>query len=302
MVRRLLVLVAFAAVLTSLSCGASPTGFRPIAGSRQFVLHIHVVGSGGYDPNTRGLQTDYMALQLPFDPEHNLATAGDDQWFTWSTLFPKSFPTQRGWGVFAAWKGVGLGFDGEANLRLDVTDDELRLYVRGGNPDVMKARDGRLLFRPNPQYGRRYEEAYDLGPLRRGVWQTFYFHVRWSPTPSGLVELYRAIDGGRPVRLLAPHRVATLYADRPAVRYPIQDLYHEGGLNIGTVSDVYQTPMQWADTLRAALTTASLQITEGRWFGDPKSSGEFVPDAEVPVPLPERIRLPSRSARSASSG
>jgi hypothetical protein len=296
MVRPLLIALALAAVLTSLSCGGAASGFTAIAGPRQVVLHIRVVGSGGYDPNTPGLQADYMALQLPFDPEHYLAKAGDDQWFTWSTLFPKDFPTQRGWGVFAAWKGVGLGFDGEANLRFDVTDDELRLYVRGGNPDLTRAGNGRLRLRPNPRYGPRYEETYDLGPLRRGVWQTFYFHVHWSATPSGLVELYRAIDGGKPARLLAAHHVATLYADRPAVRYPIQDLYHKGAPNLGTVSDLYQTPMQWAGTLRQALASPSLQIAEGRWFGDRKSSGELVPAVEAPVPLPRRIRVPATAA------
>ncbi len=287
--------LALAAALAGVSCGAARRSYPAIAGHKQVALHIHVIGSGGYDPHVPTLQTDYMALAVPSDGGHYLARQGDEQWFTWSAFFPKDFPTQRGWGVFAAWKGLGLGFNSTPNVWLDVTDDVLHLYVAGGNPDVIKS-GGSIRFEHNPSYGPRYQRSFVLGPLRKGVWQTFYLHVRWSHAPDGLVELYRAIDGGRAVRILAPKRVANLYDDWPAVRYPIQDLYHKGGeANLGTVSDLYQTPMQWGPSLAAALTTPSRQIADGRWFGDTKSKGELVPISALPVAPPRRVLAPGAS-------
>jgi Polysaccharide lyase len=279
----------------------SPPGDPPIAGSRQVALHIHVVGSGGYDPYNPSLQTDYMALEIPSDGGHYLAKEGAGQWFTWSVLLPQDFPTQRGWGVITEWKGVGVGFNNLANIRLDVTDDILRLYTSGGNPGEVRTANG-IEDRMDPRYGPRYERTFALGAVPKGVWQTFYLHVLWSPTMSGSVELWRAIDGGKPVRLLAPHPAATLYADWPAVRYPMQDLYHKGGQpNLGTISDLYQTPIQWGTTVASALTTPSLQVTQGEWFGDDKSSGSLVPVSALPVPLPSRILAPGAAGAAAAA-
>lgn len=103
--------------------------------------------------------------------------AGQESWWAWSVLFPEDFPTTSGWCVFAEWHQTGLPNvpQGPAPINFDCSDDGYRLIVRGGD---------------EPDWEQR---VFPLPQLERGQWHDFLFHVRWSPDPDGVVQLW--IDG-----------------------------------------------------------------------------------------------------------
>ncbi len=108
--------------------------------------------------------------------------SGYDRWFGWSTYFPGNFPTPPyGNGqhtVFLQWKQSGTG---EPPLRMSAEGNRISLRRPGG--DLWST------------------------PLRRGVWNDFVAHIRFSSNSDvGRVELWHngnKVLAGRNVRTLA---------------------------------------------------------------------------------------------------
>lgn len=132
---------------------------------------------------------------------------GMTSWWKWSTLFPRSFRVGRyWWNTFTQWHNTGLSC--QPNIAFDVdhyvTPAKLRLIVNGGGLNTATCHSTQRVF--------------SLGRLVRGRWQTFVFHVHWSPYRSrGFVAVWR--NGHRKVRA----HVATLYFGQGA--YVKQGLY-----------------------------------------------------------------------------
>jgi hypothetical protein len=120
--------------------------------------------------------------------------AGVTSWWKWSTLFPRSFrPIPNGINIFTQWHHNGSKCHPPVQFVLSPNLRRIQLRVSGGklNLNTCWSSGGHV---------------YDLGPLRRGRWLTFVFHVRWSPK-RGFVEVWR--NGSRVVR---HSRVKTLYS------------------------------------------------------------------------------------------
>jgi hypothetical protein len=124
--------------------------------------------------------------------------SGKVSWWKWSTLFPRGFTVGRHWwNVFTQWHHSGDSGIPPIQFAVDNYGRRpmLRLIVNGGH-----------------LYGDRgsFQRDYSLGPLRRGRWLTFVFHVKWSPQRrGGFVEVWR---NGR--KVVGLKRVPTLYYGR----------------------------------------------------------------------------------------
>jgi Polysaccharide lyase len=170
------------------------------------------VRAGDTQEATTGIRAELIA-------EHDggrKATAGDDRWYRWSTLFAEDYPLIDEWQTFVQWKNDGTG---SPPLAMTVQDDEIRLS--GGEQNGF--------------------HLYWRAPIERGRWHDFVAHVRWSPDPdTGLVELWH--DGRR---VVPATRTVTMYRDElgraipnylkiglyrsSAITQP-QVLYHDGVL------------------------------------------------------------------------
>jgi len=118
---------------------------------------------------------------------------GVESFWKWSVYFPQSFVSNpnASWNVFTQWH-QGSNFGGPQPVSFEIQNsggrEQLRLRVWGGEPNGSSRR------------------SWLLGPLVRGRWYDFAFHVVWAPDSNGLVELW--LNGKRVVR---PTHTATLY-------------------------------------------------------------------------------------------
>ena len=93
---------------------------------------------------------------------------GDERWYRWQTMFAQDFPTDPDRFIdFVQFKKDG---EGGGPVTFMVWGEELQL---------------------------RADDIHWRAPLRRGQWQEFIFHAKWSPDPTvGFIELWH---DGRPV-------------------------------------------------------------------------------------------------------
>lgn len=117
---------------------------------------------------------------------------GVESYWTWSVYFPSTFASNpnTSWNVFTQWhQGSNTGVQ-PVSFEVNNTGSKefLRLRVWGGDPEHPTRR------------------AWQLAPLVRGHWYDFSFHVVWSGSKRGLVELW--LDGRRVIK---PTATPTLY-------------------------------------------------------------------------------------------
>lgn len=97
---------------------------------------------------------------------------GMESYWAWSTYFPKSFVSdpRAGWQMFTQWHSTSTTNNAGVSFQVD----HERLVVRfDGGPT-----------------GNEWKFR-DLGPLVRGTWTDFIFHVRWSPGQDGAIDVWR---------------------------------------------------------------------------------------------------------------
>jgi hypothetical protein len=151
---------------------------------------------------------------LYFTNEH----AGTTSWWKWSTRFPRGFrPINGSMNLFTQWHHTGPTCPVPVAFRIDAWERPyVELKVAGGsfNPVTCDTGSGRL---------------FNLGRIRRGHWNTFVFHVRWSPDPDrGFVKVWR--DG----RVVVPFtRMATIYS----------------GYSVYVKQGYYRAPAGWSATV-----------------------------------------------------
>lgn len=134
-------------------------------------------------------------------------TEGADRWYQWSTMFAKSFPNVAAWQVVTQWHADSLIGSPSVGFYAYRNRIQLQVWRHGAN--------SRPVGRPRVLWS---------GPLRRGKWQTFKLHVRWSGEDSkGLIQLW--VNGRRATK---PVRTRTLYTGQGA--YLKQGYYRQRGI------------------------------------------------------------------------
>ncbi len=152
---------------------------------------------------------------------------GRNEWYGWSTLFPKGLNPTPGtsWNFFAQWHdSLNNGCGPNIVYAVDAAKSpaKIRLRVRGGPVSLSTC-------------AARYDRSWYPVTLSTGHWYDFVLQVRWSADPRvGFVQAW--IDG----RLVVPKtKVATLYP-RDGV-YVKQGFYRKPS---GSVSTLYQDGMR----------------------------------------------------------
>jgi hypothetical protein len=177
------------------------------------------VRAGDTQAATTGLRAELIAER----DGGRMATAGDERWYSWSTLFPSSYRLSDQWQTFVQWKNDGTG---SPPLAMTVNGDEIRLS--GGEQN-------------------EFHEFWSA-PIDRGRWHDFVAHIRWSPNRrSGFVELWH--DG----RKVVPRTwTATLYRDedgRAIPNYLKIGLYRSSAIKATQV--IYHDALEVAPTREA---------------------------------------------------
>jgi len=148
-----------------------------------------IAGSGGAE------RTD-----LALSPEETGCAQGVEQWWSHSLLFPHDYALPVAtradpwpWGVVFDFHHTGL--EGQANFQIQVAGKppELELAISGG---PVESNGG-----PGSSTRR-----FAVGPVVKGHWYDFVYHVRWSSGGDGFFDAW--VDGRRVVA----YRGATLYA------------------------------------------------------------------------------------------
>lgn len=128
-------------------------------------------------------------------------TKGTDAWYAWSVFFPRDFrATVDGFNLFTQFKDHVTSRESKPMLSFGVkTSDRpwrIRVQTNGGR-------------RCPPHGGGCSNKTRMIGRLRRGVWDEYILHVKWSPDPDiGYIQVWR--NGRRVIRKL---RTATMYED-----------------------------------------------------------------------------------------
>jgi Polysaccharide lyase len=175
---------------------AKPGGVRVVRSphrSGRFAARF-VAGPGDYYFDTDRSRKRNRS-ELVYDAPDRVGREG---WYAWSILFPAGFQASMGhFNVFTQFKD----FAGSVNSR-PVISLGLKTTVRPVQIFLKTNGGGRCGGRGCSNYTKT------LGRLRRGVWEDYVLHVKWSVSPqSGLVEVWRNR------RLVARARTATMYSD-----------------------------------------------------------------------------------------
>jgi hypothetical protein len=179
---------------------------------------------------------------------------GSEYFYKWSVMFAQDFPSARTWQLFTQWHHEGDS--GSPPLELYVYGEELRLEA--GSTVVWSA------------------------PLRRGIWNDFILHAKWSSDPSvGFLELYHQNE------LVLPRR-------NIATQFPGQRNYLKQGLyrNSTVVPDgvLYVDGMIQATKLSDVLPSGPGTPDAGAPSGDgggtdgPRGPGGFADAGTSPQP------------------
>lgn len=115
------------------------------------------------------------------------AVEGREQYWAWSTYFPPDFDAPVGlWNAFTQFHHSGT--TGQVNVQFAVDRQKIELRVLGGNISSPSRRE--LV----------------LAHLTKGRWYDFVFHVKWSSTRAGFVEVW--VNG---LRVVKKSSMPTLY-------------------------------------------------------------------------------------------
>jgi polysaccharide lyase-like protein len=159
--------------------------------------------------------------------------SGLEEWYGWSTLFPRNFNPTPGtsWNFFLQWHD-SLNNGCGPNIAYQVDEAKrparIRLRVRGGRISLSSC-------------DARYDRSWYPVALTTGRWYDFVVHVRWSSDPRvGFVQAW--INGKLVVRKT---KIATLYPGDGI--YVKQGFYRKPS---DRVSTVYQDGMRRGNSYR----------------------------------------------------
>lgn len=123
---------------------------------------------------------------------------GTESWWAWSVYFPTAYRPNPGTGfnTFTQWRGGTNGIPPSVSFAVDTgkAPASLELRVAGGST------------------GNPVKRAWRFARLVKNKWYDLVFHIRWSSTRTGFVELWA--DGRRVVPRTS---MATMYASDNSV-------------------------------------------------------------------------------------
>lgn len=137
---------------------------------------------------------------LALSREATGCSEGAQQWWAHALLFPGDYTLPVAtpadpwpWGVVFDFHQTGS--EGQANFQVEVAGNPpgLRLAISGG-PEVSSGAPGSPTRR------------WSLGPILKGHWYEFVYHVKWSAGPGGFFDAW--VDGRR----VLSYRGPTLYS------------------------------------------------------------------------------------------
>lgn len=98
---------------------------------------------------------------------HGSQLPGRDMWYSYAIYFPE-------------------------NYRYDSKQEVLNQWYQDRTPaTALRAEDDRIYLHTGNEYEPDNRVEFDLGPINKGIWNTFVFHIIHSHSPDGLVEVWR---------------------------------------------------------------------------------------------------------------
>ena len=130
---------------------------------------------------------------------------GDEQWWAWSTMFASDFSASNSdWNIFTQFHNSGTS---GGRVEFYVNGNTLGFTSHGGDLGNPTARN------------------WKIGDKTNGKWYDFVFHVKWSTSNDGFVEVW--LDGNKVVPLT---NTPTLYVGQDV--YLKQGYYREAQSNV----------------------------------------------------------------------
>jgi hypothetical protein len=217
---------------------------------------------------------------------------GDNYYYAWSTLFPKTWTAPYGWGIFAQWhadpgNAPAIAFDARGN--------DAYLELNGGLTDEAWTSFEHRRVIPL------------LSTLSKGRWNDFVLHVRWSAFDRGSVEVWHRLAGERRFRrAVALSRIPTLQRQRSGTTgiFALWGLYRASYCSQPTLLDCasdrgVQVPSVLYED--GFVRSKSFRAVVGAAFGDRTAAGDPRP-ARAPRDVESRTvtSLPLHDAGSAT--
>jgi hypothetical protein len=111
--------------------------------------------------------------------------ANSEQWYAYSVFFPPSYKQDPSGEIIAQWHDIPdweLG-EGWKVPALGLMTENGRLYLS----NLWDSKPVSAKYNNVPDG----KETIDLGPYQTGKWTDFVFHVKWSYTSNGLLEVWK---------------------------------------------------------------------------------------------------------------
>ncbi len=139
---------------------------------------------------------------------------GSDKWYAWSTFFPTDWVSPS-WAVFTQWHS---SFPVEPPLGFYVYQDQILVNARTGTFDAAG----------QPSYRKTFVL---LNPFRKGVWNDFLVHIRWSLTAGSMEVWHRASRDAPFTQVMSSGPIPTLQEQGgvTSMNYLKHGLYRSSG-------------------------------------------------------------------------
>ena len=133
---------------------------------------------------------------------------GEEQWWAWSTMFAPDFSASNsGWNIFTQFHNSGTT---GGRVEFYLNGSQMYFVTHGGQLSSPAVRQWKIADRKN------------------GKWYDFVFHVKWSESNAGFVEVW--LDGEKVVSLT---NTPTLYIGQEV--YLKQGYYREAQSNVAVL-------------------------------------------------------------------
>lgn len=110
---------------------------------------------------------------------------GQDYWYGFSIFLPSDYVADPIWEIPAQWHSVPDAGTAEVTGALN---PPIALHSEDGVWQLVTRWDSRrVTVKPNYEGGKTYA----LGPYAKGKWTDWVFHIRWSPTSQGLLQVWQ---------------------------------------------------------------------------------------------------------------
>ncbi|MBX5460390.1 MAG: heparin lyase I family protein [Steroidobacteraceae bacterium] len=165
--------------------GNAPTITKDVARSGQYALKTVL------DRNNSKVS---YRTELTSGGRENV-TPGQDYWYGFSVYLPDSYVPDNIWEIVAQWHSTPDNKAEEDNH----LNPPLSLHTGNGNWEISTIWDTAPITDKKHYAGKK---KYPLGKYETGKWTDWVFHIKWSPNPDGLLQVWK--DGKKVVDVTGP--------------------------------------------------------------------------------------------------